>query len=142
MDRPRTARPGDRAVRPADRAFLFSTRAGVSCAWHEDCSAGQGQERQSNNNQNRLDMTAPQTSCATNDLSTLPHEDISAETAVDSPLPVRSFGSTDCGRVRDRNEDHFLIAVLMKAMQVVQASQPQPKIRRSSDTGYLFVVAD
>jgi serine/threonine protein phosphatase PrpC len=87
-------------------------------------------------------MTAPQTPCAQNDVSTFPHEDISADTAVVAPLPVRSFGCTDCGKVRDRNEDHFLIAVLMKAMQVVQTSLPQPKIRRSSDMGYLFVVAD
>jgi serine/threonine protein phosphatase PrpC len=31
------------------------------------------------------------------------------------PLSVRSFGLTDCGRVRTNNEDQFLIAVLLKA---------------------------
>ena len=58
------------------------------------------------------------------------------------PLIVSSFGLTDCGLVRTSNEDQFLIAVLVKALQVQQTSLPQPKIRHSSDRSYLFVVAD
>src|SRR5436305_5123693 len=74
--------------------------------------------------------------------SALPPDALSGETPADTPLAVRSFGCTHCGKVGDTNEDHFLVAVLMKAMQVVHTSLPQPKIRRSNDTGYLFVVAD
>ena len=57
-------------------------------------------------------------------------------------LSVRSFGLTDAGKVRDSNEDQFLIAVLLKALQVEQTSLPQAKVQHSSDRSYLFVVAD
>ena len=58
------------------------------------------------------------------------------------PLTVRSFGLTDRGKVRDTNQDQFLIAVLLKALQVHQTSLPQPQFQHSSDRSYLFVVAD
>src|SRR5579864_2752406 len=58
------------------------------------------------------------------------------------PLTVRSFGITDRGKVRDRNEDQFLIATLLKALQVQQTSLPQPQFQHSSDRSHLFVVAD
>jgi serine/threonine protein phosphatase PrpC len=57
-------------------------------------------------------------------------------------LAVRSFGLTDCGKKRDRNEDQFLIATLVKALQVQNTSLPQPKLQQSSDQGHLFMVAD
>ncbi len=58
------------------------------------------------------------------------------------PLSVRGFGLTDVGRVRATNQDQFLIAVLLKALQVEQTSLPQAKVQQSSDRSYLFVVAD
>jgi serine/threonine protein phosphatase PrpC len=61
---------------------------------------------------------------------------------VHPPLSVRSFGLTDAGKVRATNEDQFLIAVLLKALQVQETSLPQAKVQRSSDRSYLFVVAD
>jgi protein phosphatase len=58
-------------------------------------------------------------------------------------LKVRSFGLTDPGKVRDTNEDQFLIGVLRKALEVQQTSLPQqPKVQHACDQGYLFVVAD
>jgi protein phosphatase len=57
-------------------------------------------------------------------------------------LSVRSFGLTHPRKVRDRNEDHFLIAALLKALQVEQTSLPQPTVQHSSDRSHLFVVAD
>ena len=57
-------------------------------------------------------------------------------------LTVRSFGLTDRGKVRESNEDNFLIAVLLKALQIKLTSLPQPKFQHSSDRSYLFVVAD
>ncbi|HEX6512110.1 MAG TPA: Stp1/IreP family PP2C-type Ser/Thr phosphatase [Chloroflexota bacterium] len=71
-----------------------------------------------------------------NDLNTL--------TLPDAPpsLAVRSFGLTDSGKVRDSNQDQFLIASLVKALQVEQTSLPQRKIRQSSHRSYLFMVAD
>jgi len=57
-------------------------------------------------------------------------------------LTVRSFGLTDIGKVRDANQDQFLIAVLHKALEVQQTSLPQAKVRRGVDRGYVFVVAD
>jgi protein phosphatase len=58
------------------------------------------------------------------------------------PLCVRSFGLTDPGKVRENNEDQFLIAVLLKALQVERTSLPQRKVQHSSDRSYVFVVAD
>src|SRR5438132_4675779 len=57
-------------------------------------------------------------------------------------LTVRSFGLTDPGKVRQTNEDQFLIATLLKALQVERTSLPQPQVQHSSDRSYLFVVAD
>ena len=57
-------------------------------------------------------------------------------------LAVRSFGLTDLGKVRDSNEDQFLIAVLRKALEVQRTSLPRRKVQHGSDQGYLFVVAD
>jgi PPM family protein phosphatase len=59
-----------------------------------------------------------------------------------APLSVRSFGLTDTGKVRATNQDQFLIAVLLKALQVEQTSLPQRRFQRSSDRSYLFIVAD
>ncbi len=57
-------------------------------------------------------------------------------------LVARSFGLTDVGAVRPTNQDNFLIAELVKALQVLQTSlEPAPQ-RRSGDRSYLFVVAD
>lgn len=61
---------------------------------------------------------------------------------VTCPLSVVSFGLTDSGRIRESNEDQFLIAVLLKTLRIEQSSLPQPKIQHSSDRSYLFVVAD
>jgi PPM family protein phosphatase len=55
---------------------------------------------------------------------------------------VRTFGLTDRGKVRETNEDQFLIAALIKALQVRWTSLPQPADNRSPDESYLFVVAD
>jgi protein phosphatase len=59
-----------------------------------------------------------------------------------APLAVRSFGLTHPGRARDRNEDQLLVAELVKALQVKHTSFPQPRVRRSNDRSYLFMVAD
>ncbi len=59
-----------------------------------------------------------------------------------APLSVCSFGLTDSGKVRATNEDQFLIAVLLKALQVEQTSLPQRKVQHSNDRSYLFLVAD
>ena len=55
---------------------------------------------------------------------------------------VESYGLTDPGRVRPRNEDQFLIATLAKALQVQQTSLPQSRMQYSADRGHLFIVAD
>lgn len=69
------------------------------------------------------------------------------ETAVDlgaPPFLVDAFGSTDVGRVRDRNEDAFLIARLEHALVVERTSVPvTSQLDLTSGVGgALFVVAD
>jgi PPM family protein phosphatase len=59
-----------------------------------------------------------------------------------TPLRARSCGMTDRGRVRDKNEDHFLVAELSKAMRVQHSSLAQPKTQFSLEQGHLFLVAD
>jgi protein phosphatase len=55
---------------------------------------------------------------------------------------VQCHGITDPGRVRPRNEDQFLTAILSKALQIQQTSLPQSRMQYSEDRGYLFIVAD
>jgi protein phosphatase len=54
------------------------------------------------------------------------------------------FGMTDAGRVREDNEDHFLIASLHKLLRVQRTSLPEPNLTDlvSETRGYLFLVAD
>ena len=58
------------------------------------------------------------------------------------PLTVKAFGVTDKGKVRDTNEDQFLIAELTKAMRVWQTSLPEPKLQVGEERAHLFLVAD
>lgn len=58
------------------------------------------------------------------------------------PLAVRSHGVSHAGKVRQHNEDQFLIAELAKAMQVVGSSIPQPRTVFSNRRAHLFAVAD
>ena len=57
-------------------------------------------------------------------------------------LAVKAFGITDTGKVRDTNEDQFLIAELSKRMRVWQTSLPEPKLQVGEDRAHLFLVAD
>jgi serine/threonine protein phosphatase PrpC len=78
------------------------------------------------------------------DVAVLKPSDMDTVTLPDTcpTLAVRSFGLTDQGKVRTTNEDQFLIATLLKALQVERTSLPQPKVQHSSDRSHLFVVAD
>ena len=58
------------------------------------------------------------------------------------PLRVRAHGLTDTGRKRTSNEDQFLVAVLSRALRVLQTSIEQPSVQLGAPEGYLFVVAD
>ena len=61
-----------------------------------------------------------------------------------APQVRLTFGArTDRGKVRENNEDHFLVARLAKSMQVCKSSLPDDGTCRFSDEeGYLMVVAD
>jgi protein phosphatase len=72
-----------------------------------------------------------------------PEQNAWAELVVERPqLLARQFGMTDRGRVRDSNEDQFLVATLVKSLEVAFTSLPQASRRQSSDHAYLMVVAD
>lgn len=62
--------------------------------------------------------------------------------SADRPLAVRSFGSTDTGRVRASNQDQFLIAELTKAMRIWQTSLSEPSARFGEERAHVFIVAD
>jgi len=57
---------------------------------------------------------------------------------------VDCFGLTHQGKVRSKNDDHFLIASLHKLMRVHQTSLPDPDAMPlvSETRGFLFMVAD
>jgi serine/threonine protein phosphatase PrpC len=86
-------------------------------------------------------MSEPQIS---SDVAVVKPCDVDTVTLPDAcpPLSVRSFGLSDTGKVRESNEDQFLIALLLKALQVERTSLPQAKLQHSSDRSHLFVVAD
>jgi len=76
----------------------------------------------------------------TGGISTLDHP-------VLTPAPVKveiSCGAlTHPGKVRENNEDHFLVARLAKSMQICQSSLAAPgETNFSLEDGYLMVVAD
>jgi serine/threonine protein phosphatase PrpC len=58
------------------------------------------------------------------------------------PCIVSSFGLTDAGKVRPRNEDQFAIVELARTLSVHHTSVPQAKAQYSSQRGHLFLVAD
>ncbi len=52
-------------------------------------------------------------------------------------------GISHAGKVRQNNEDHFLVAKLAKSMKIVQTNMPHAGATRFSDEdGYLLIVAD
>jgi protein phosphatase len=59
-----------------------------------------------------------------------------------SRLGAESYGLTDRGRVRDTNEDHFLIAELARMLFVRQSSVHQPDSQQGRNRAHLFLVAD
>ncbi len=62
-----------------------------------------------------------------------------------APTPgprLRSFGLTDRGKVRPTNEDHFLIAELVRTLWVHQTSLPQPETQHGCNRGHVLLVAD
>jgi PPM family protein phosphatase len=71
-------------------------------------------------------------------------EDTSAGRApVTSALRVFAAGATDTGRVREKNEDHFVVAQMTRAMQIRASSlQQPPTILGEVVRGDLFIVAD
>jgi protein phosphatase len=62
--------------------------------------------------------------------------------SVPGRLGVSSYGLTDRGRERARNEDQFLVAEIRRVLQVRQSSLPQPTALLGDQLGHLFVVAD
>jgi serine/threonine protein phosphatase PrpC len=58
------------------------------------------------------------------------------------PVAVRSYGMTDRGNVRPSNEDHFLIAELVRTLRVHQTSLPQPQAHYGRNRGHILLVAD
>jgi protein phosphatase len=59
-----------------------------------------------------------------------------------SGLHVEAFGLTNRGRVRESNEDQFLVATLSRALAVEHTSMPDPHTGPSDEDARLLVVAD
>jgi protein phosphatase len=57
-------------------------------------------------------------------------------------VAVHAHGLTDRGRVRDANEDHFLIAELARTLWVKETSLPQAATQYGRNRGHIFLVAD
>jgi protein phosphatase len=57
-------------------------------------------------------------------------------------MRIDSYGLTDRGRARARNEDQFLIAELTRSLAIRQSSLPEPAERVGQARGHLFLVAD
>src|SRR5262250_556980 len=68
----------------------------------------------------------------------------SAQTLIPHFGHVRVAGITDKGRVREANEDQFVVASLTSALQIHATSLPQPALLFGGARvrGHLFIVAD
>jgi len=83
----------------------------------------------------------------TTEISSRP-DDSTHEFVALAPSPPREVrvafgGLTDRGKARENNEDQFLIARLLKAMQVFRSSLPEDgKTRLAGEEGFLMIVAD
>ena len=62
--------------------------------------------------------------------------------AAGEALAVDSYGLSNVGRVRESNEDCFLIADLRKVLRVRHSNLPQTGVQHGDEKGHLFVVAD
>jgi protein phosphatase len=62
--------------------------------------------------------------------------------AAGESLVVDSYGLSHVGRVREANEDCFLIADLRKMLRVRHSNLPQTSVQHGDEKGHLFVVAD
>jgi protein phosphatase len=76
-----------------------------------------------------------------NEIRSVQPNGCAAQTAKHTPV-VHSFGRTDIGRVRKSNQDHFLIAELLRTMWVQQTSLPQREFQFGNRRGHLFLIAD
>ena len=82
------------------------------------------------------------------DLNTEPQSNVSGSNAAVSTSPVfRKVlvgGATDRGRVREKNEDQFVVAELTRALHIQASSLPQPEMLFGDARvrGNLFIVAD
>ena len=72
----------------------------------------------------------------------LPKTDGAATPGPSPQISVKTFGITDRGKVREANEDQFLIAELSKAMCVWQTSLPEPARHVGEERAHLLLVAD
>lgn len=84
----------------------------------------------------------PRSAIANGDVVLSPDKSNQAKRTRSRVLGVHSFGVTDRGHVRKANEDQFLIAALLKTLQIERTSLPQPREQRGRDQCHLFVVAD
>src|SRR5262245_922677 len=86
-------------------------------------------------------------------MSALPSEDTAEIPAVDdllakhfgpSPPPVRvTFGAlSHAGRVRENNEDHYLVVERRRSRSVLLTNLPAGTLRPADDTAYVLAVAD
>jgi protein phosphatase len=71
---------------------------------------------------------------------------VSSAAVSSSPIfrRVQVGGATDRGRVREKNEDHFVVAEVTRALHVQASSLPQPEMLFGDARvrGNLFIVAD
>lgn len=60
-----------------------------------------------------------------------------------SPARIEATGMTHVGRIRDDNQDHFLIARLGRSLHTLSTSLPSGEVpRRFDETGTVMMVAD
>ena len=103
-------------------------------------SSHKGQDDSSEHSPEPRDVSSSRRRALDTHVLNLAADDVFAKQHV--PTEARFGAGTHTGKVRERNEDHFLLVRRRRSRQVMQSNMPESFPAASEEDGYVMVVAD